>query len=124
MPESFCTVHLPDEFECPDRALLKRTVIRVLSGDLSFHDQIRRALSEAGFRVGKVQKHWFHDVFEINMRRSDTVLHDTENQLRRKIRRALTSEHIDFDKSTFVLSVQGQRLICAFCFRLGAEGTI
>jgi hypothetical protein len=119
-----CMSHLPDDFECPDRRLLKECIFNALSGDLFYHRRIKRTLSDVGFHVDKIEKHWFFDIYEIKLRRGAAMGNDTESQLRRKIRRALKFENIDFDKPTFMLSVQGQRLICAFCFKLGAEGTI
>jgi hypothetical protein len=124
MPDATSTIHLPDDFECFDRNSLKRSVIEALSGDLSFHAQIQRSLSRAGFHVARIEKHWFHNVYELRMRRGAAMRDDTENQLRRTIRRALKAESIAYDKETFVVSVQGQMIICAFCYQLGAEGVI
>jgi len=56
-----------------------------LTGDLSFHRQIKQALTAAGFIVGRIQKHWFHDVYEISLQRGVALRETTENQLRRKI---------------------------------------
>jgi hypothetical protein len=121
MPEPKILHFLPEE---GDRTLFKHCIIDALTTDLSFHRQIREALSSVGFHVARIQKHWFHNVYELRMRRGAAMRDDTENQLRRTIRRALKAENINYDNDTFVLSVQGQRLVCAFCYRLGAEGTI
>jgi hypothetical protein len=121
MPELQIPHFLPEE---GDRTLFKQCILDALTSDLSFHSQIKEALSSVGFHVARIEKHWFHNVYELRMRRGAAMGHDTENQLRGRIRRALMKENINYDKDTFVLSVQGQRLVCAFCYRLGAEGTI
>lgn len=112
---------LPEE---GDRTLFKHCVHDLLTNNLDFHRAIRRTLSDAGFRVGRIQKHWFHDVYEVRLQRSTTMRHDTENQLRRKIRRALQVESINYDRETFVVSVRGQEITCAFSYKLGREGVI
>ena len=122
MPEPTPPYQLPEGVA--DRNVLKLCIFNALTEDLSFHYQMKNALCAAGFEVTRIQKHWFHNVFEVTLTRSTETRDDSDNQLSGKIRRALKSESIDFDKSTFVLSVQGRRLICAFCFKLGGEGTI
>jgi hypothetical protein len=121
MPELQIPHFLPEE---GDRTLFKHRILDALTSDLSFHSQIKEALSGVGFHVARIEKHWFHNVYELRMRRGTAMRDDTENQLRRRIRRALTAESIAYEKDTFVLSVQGQRLVCAFCYRLGCEGVI
>jgi hypothetical protein len=121
MPELPFPYTLPEE---GDRTLFKHCIHNVLTGNFSFHTQIKRSLSSAGFVVGRIQKHWFHDVYEISLQRGPAMCDDTENQLRRKIRRALKSESISYDRETFVVSVQGRRVVCAFCYKLGMEGVI
>ncbi len=124
MPELTSSVHLPDEWEVVDRTSLRNAVIAALTANLSFHKQIKRALSAAGFQIGTVRKHWFHDVYEVRMQRGSTMRDDTPAQLRQKVRRALRSESINYDKDTFILSVSGRTLVCAFCFKLGDEGVV
>jgi SOS response regulatory protein OraA/RecX len=122
MPELDFPFRLPETQV--DRNALKRIVFNVLTEDLSFHAQIKRALCAVGFEITKVQKHWFHSVYEVEMRRGAPIRDDTEKQLRRRIRRALKSENIGYEKETFVVSVQGERIVCAFVYRLGCEGII
>lgn len=124
MPEFTTTIHLPDAWESFDRTSLREAVIAALTDDLSFHKQIKGALTVAGFQVNSLQKHWFHHVYEVRMQCGSDMRDCTDAQLRQKIRRALSLERINYDKETFVLSVRGQTLVCAFCFKLGSEGFI
>ena len=118
------TVHLPDAWEPYDRTSRREAIIAALTEDLSFHKQIEGALSATGFKVSTVRKYWFHDAYEVRMQRGADMRDCTHAQLRQKIRRALSSGRIGYEKKTFVLSVRGQTLVCAFCFKLGGEGVI
>jgi hypothetical protein len=118
------TVHLPDEWETTDRTTLRNSIIAALTENLSVQKQIKHVLAAAGFNVARVQKHWFHHVYEIRMQRGATMRDCTAVELGRKIRRALKAERIYYDRETFALSITGRTLICAFCYRLGSEGFI
>ena len=122
MPRPENSFRLPEG--CIERKTLKRILINVLTEDLSFHEQIKRALCIAGFKIIKIEKHWFHHVYELRMQRGAAMRDDTQNQLRRKIRSVLKAEGINYDQGTFALGVHGQQLVCAFCYRFGAEGAI
>lgn len=124
MPQFATTVHLPDAWELYDQTSRRGAIIAALTEDLSFHKRIRGALSAAGLKVRTVQKHWFHDVYEVRMQRGADMRDFTHTQLRQKIRRALSSEGINYDKRTFALSLRGRTLVCAFCFKLGGEGVV
>ena len=122
MPELETTFRLPDD--CPDRKTLKRLVHDALTGDLSFHRRLKCALTNAGFKVSTVQKHWFHDCWEIRLTRSAAMLEDSPVQVRRRIRRVLKAEGIYSKYDGIEVGVQGRRLVLGFISKLGAVGFI
>jgi hypothetical protein len=122
MPELETPFHLPDE--CPDRNTLRHLVHEALTGDLSFHHQIKDALTTAGFRVTRVRKHEVHHVWELRVERSAAMLQQTDPQIRRKIRQAFRVEGLYSKSEGIEISIQGRRVICGFICKLGKPGFI
>jgi hypothetical protein len=108
MPEIEIPFHLPED--CPDRPTLKRIVYEALTGDLSFHRQIKDALIEAGFRVNRVRKHEIHHVWELRLERSPAILHQTDPQIRRRIRNAFRAEGLYCRSEGMEIAIQGRRI--------------
>ena len=86
MPDSLGPYLLPEEeFE---RSILKRCIFTALTENLSFHHEIKGALTEAGFQVWRIRKHEIHDVWEIRLERGPQMFNDSYVQIRRRIRHA------------------------------------
>jgi hypothetical protein len=122
MPQLETQFHLPED--CPDRMVLRRLVYNALTGDLSFHHQIKDALTNAGFRVTRVRKHEVHHVWELRMERSAAMLQHTDPQIRRRIRNAFKSEGLYSKYDGLEIGIQGRRIICGFICKLGKVGFI
>lgn len=78
-----------------------------------FPEHIKTALTEAGFRVGRVRKHDFFHMWSASFYAQES-LHGRINEVRRVLRRNLRSKRVPFQNDTFVLSLQGKRGIMAF----------
>lgn len=122
MPEHESQFHLPDD--CPDRTVLKRLVHDALTADLSFHHQFKDALTNVGFRVTRVRKHEVHHVWELRMERSESMLQQTDVQVRRKIRQAFRAEALYSKAEGIEVGIIGRRIICGFICKLGKPGYI
>jgi hypothetical protein len=122
MPELETPFHLPED--CPDRTVLRRLVYNALTGDLSFHHQIKDALTAAGFRVTRVRKHEVHHVWELRMERDASMLRETDVQIRRRIRNAFKSEGLYSKYDGLEIGIQGCRIICGFICKFGKPGFI
>jgi hypothetical protein len=122
MPQLETPFRLPED--CPDRKVLKRLVHDALTGDLSFHQQIKDALTNAGFTVGRVRKHEVHHVWELRMERGALMLRQTDVQIRRKIRQAFRAEGLYCKAEGIEIGIQGRRIICGFVCKLGKPGYI
>jgi len=53
------------------------------------HIVIKGALAQAGFDVRSIQKHWFHDCWEVRMRRGTARLAAQPREAARQVRRLL-----------------------------------
>ncbi len=122
MPERIPSTFLPEGVV--DRNLLKQAVISVLTEDLTFHRRIKNALNGAGFRVSKIRKYDFHDVWEIRMERGSAMFNDNYVQIRRRIHRVLRAEKLYSKFEGMEVGFQGKRLVVGFCSKLGAVGYI
>ena len=122
MPVLETQFHLPND--CPDRQTLKHLVWDALTGDQSFHHQIKDALTNVGFRVTRVRKHEVHHVWELRMERSATMLRLTDIQIRRKIRQAFRAEGLYSKAEGIEIGILGRRIICGFVCKLGKPGYI
>jgi len=122
MPELTPPYQLPEDVF--DRSLLKHAVISVLTEDLTFHRRIKNALNEAGFRVSRIQKHDFHDCWEIRLERGSAMFNDNYVQIRRRIRRVLRAEKLYSKFDGMEVGFQGKRLVVGFCSKLGGVGYI
>ena len=56
------------------RVAVKQVIFDLLTGDLFFHKRFRDAFTSAGFEVRWVEKFWFHNIFEVRLRRKSAVL--------------------------------------------------
>jgi len=99
-------------------------VFAALTDDLSFHHQIKAALTDAGFTVTRVEKHWFHDCWEVRLQRGVAMLEDTNVQIRRRIRRVLRARKIYSKYNGLEVGNFGRHLVLGFCSKLGAVGFI
>jgi hypothetical protein len=122
MPELTPPYQLPEDVF--DRNALKRCMFNVLTEDLTFHQRIKDALNSAGFRVSRIRKHNFHDVWEIRMERGSAMFEDSYVQIRRRIRRVLKAEQLYSKFEGFEVGFQGKGLVLGFCSKLGAVGDI
>jgi hypothetical protein len=122
MPEYEIPFRLPED--CPDRKALKRFIFEALTGDLSFHHQIKDALTTAGFRVTCVRKHEIHHVWELRLEKGASMLRQTDIQIRRLIRQAFRAEGLYSKAEGIEIGIQGRRIICGFFCKLGKVGYI
>ena len=122
MPELETPFRLPES--CIDRKALKRLVLDALSGDFSFHQQIKDALVDAGFRVTRVRKHEIHHVWELRLEKGALMLRQTDAQIRRRIRQVFRAEGLYCKAEGIEIGIQGRRIICGFICRLGKTGFI
>jgi hypothetical protein len=122
MPQLETPFRLPDD--CPDQKVLKRLVLDALAGDLSFHEQIKDALTNAGFAVTRVRKHEVHHVWELRMERGASLRRQTDVQIRRTIRQAFRAEGLYCKSEGIEVGIQGRRIICGFICKLGKVGYI
>jgi hypothetical protein len=78
-----------------------------------FHEHITTALTEAGFRVGRVRKHDFFCMWSATFYAQES-LYGRTTEVKRTLRKILRSKRLAIQNDTFVLSLQGKRGIMAF----------
>ena len=122
MPDYPAPYLLPEEEL--DRNVLKRCIFTALTENLSFHREIKGALTDAGFQVSRIRKHEIHDVWEIRLERGPQMFNDSYVQIRRRIRCVLKAVNVYSKRDGMEVGFQGKRLVVGFCSKLGAIGYI
>lgn len=78
-----------------------------------FREHITTALTEAGFRVGRVRQHDFFHMWSATFY-AQVSLYGRTTEVKRTLRKKLRSKRLPIQSDTFVLSLQGKRGIMAF----------
>ena len=86
------------------------------------HERIKEALAKAGFDVRSIQKHWFHDCWEVRMRRGTAHLAAQPREAVRQVRRVLADAGVDVERDAISLDRSGERIHVAFVYDGGQEG--
>lgn len=86
------------------------------------HERIKEALAEAGFDVRRVEKHWFHDCWEVLMRLGRAGLAPQPRVATRQVRRILADAGVYVAPDAISLDRNGERVLVAFVYEGGQEG--
>jgi hypothetical protein len=86
------------------------------------HVVIKNALSKTGFDVRSIQKHWFHDCWEVRMRRGTAHLAAQSREAARQVRRVLVEAGVYVERDAISLDRSGERIHVAFVYDGGQEG--
>jgi len=79
----------------------------------SYRERITTALTEAGFRVGRVCKHDFFHMWSATFY-SQQSLHGRTKEVRRVLRKYFRAQQLPVQADTLVVSLQGRQGIVAF----------
>lgn len=86
------------------------------------HEQIKAALTGPGFDVRRVQKQWFHHLWEITMRRGTAALAPGRRLTVRQVRLILDRAGIHLEPDEIVVDQSRDRILVAFVYDGGEEG--
>ena len=106
--------------QCDDYDELKRMVIDFTLNQ-SLHERIRRAMTAAGFAVRRVEKHDFHDIWEIRLLAAESLAGRVK-EVTKGIRLALKREGIDPGPGAPAVRIDSRRVVVAFAMAGGVVG--
>jgi hypothetical protein len=86
------------------------------------HTVIKEALAQVGFDVHRIEKHWFHDCWEVRMRCGTATLAPQHRLAARQIRHILADAGVYVERDAISLDRQGERVQVAFVYEGGEEG--
>ena len=86
------------------------------------HIVIKEALAKAGFEVRSIQKHWFHNCWEMRMRCGTAPLAAQSREAARQVRRVLAEAGVYVERDAISLDQRGGRIHVAFVYNGGQEG--
>jgi len=86
------------------------------------HIVITTALTEAGFDVRRIEKHWFHNCWEVLMRRSTAGLAPQHRLAARQVRLILADAGVYVEPDAISIDRRGERIQVAFIYDGGQEG--
>lgn len=73
-----------------------------------FDVMLRDALTEEGFRVGRIVAHPFHDIWTVRISSTDNLARDRRSVTRR-IRKALRATEVPMVRDSITISLEGRR---------------
>ena len=86
------------------------------------HIVIKEALAEAGFDVRRIEKHWFHDCWEVVLRCDRAGLALQYRLATRQIRQILCDAWVYVERDAISLAKRGERIQVGFIYGGGEEG--
>jgi hypothetical protein len=107
-----------------DRYVLTEAIERVLTGDLYFHHRFCEVLGAEGFDVSTVQQYWFHNIYEIRMKRGSFALEKNDVLAARQVRRLLKRAGFYIPPDSIHVIRNGERVRLVFVFPFGAVGVV
>ncbi|HEY5911357.1 MAG TPA: hypothetical protein VJA21_12210 [Verrucomicrobiae bacterium] len=101
-------------------------VIDMLHGDdLYYHQRVKRVLSQAGFKVSRVEREEVHPIWHLWLKRGSFPVEKDNALASRQVRQVLKKSGLKVKPDEFrVLRQDGDRLRCVFMFTWGAPGTL
>ena len=107
--------------ECDDPDELKRVALNYLSQSTFLHGSLRVAFGELGFDVRRVEKLWFHEMWQVRLG-ADRVLGGQERAVTRLLWNALVRHRLPADPGTLTVRIDGSHVKVAFAMPGGAVG--
>jgi hypothetical protein len=86
------------------------------------HERIKEALAQVGFDVRRIEKHWFHDCWEVVMRRGRARLAPQPRLATRQIRRILCDAGVYVERDAISLDRRGEWIQVGFIYGGDQEG--
>ena len=96
----------------------------MLTGDMFFHERPRDAFASAGFEVRSVEKHWFHNIFEVRLWRKNAALDKSDIRAARQVRLLLKQAELFVPGDSIQIIQRGESVRGALIFPYGAVGVL
>ena len=106
------------------RVAVKQVIFDLLTGDLFFHKRFRDAFTSAGFEVRWVEKFWFHNIFEVRLRRKSAVLDKSDLRAARQVRLLLKQAGLFVPDDSIQIIQRSQTVRVVLIFPFGAAGVL
>ena len=107
--------------QCDDPDELKRVALNYLSKSTFLHGSLRVAFGELGFDVRRVEKLWFHEMWQVRLG-ADRVLCGCEAEVTKCLRGALRRHRLPADPDTLTVRIDGSHVRVAFAMPGGELG--
>jgi len=92
------------------------------NGLLAYHADLFRAFSKGGFAVTRIEKFWFHNIWEIRLANRNGLRGGDERHLLREACRILATLRVQVDPENVVAGIDGSRLKVLFGWNRGTVG--
>jgi hypothetical protein len=99
--------------------------IKMLHGDDYWHEQIKRVLSAAGFKVRRIEQEETHPVWTMHLTRISFDLDRNNQTAAKQIRKLLRKRGVRIRRDELsVVSRSKDWIVCAFVLELGVPGVL
>ena len=100
----------------------KGVILDVFAEDFYFHDCFWGVFASAGFGVRSVEKHWYHDFFEVRLWRGTAELDKNDARAAQQVRRLLKQFGFAVESKTIQVIQRRDTVRVFFVFPYGAVG--